>query len=98
MGFPRREFLYDIRFWEARRIIRGYRKRNRLTQQLLAENIFATIHVMRESNGKTVRDIFPQLFDDDDRDEPPITDEEVAELQELMRNINEEALNGEPAT
>ena len=53
---------------------------------------------MRDSKGKTVRDIFPQLFEDDDRDEPLITDEEVAELQGLMRNINEEALNGKPAT
>ena len=26
---PRREFLYDIRFWEARRILRGYRNRYR---------------------------------------------------------------------
>lgn len=25
---PRREFLYDIQFWEARRIIRGYNVRH----------------------------------------------------------------------
>ena len=53
---------------------------------------------MRDSKGKTVRDIFPQLFEDNDHEEPPITEEDVEELQELMRNINEEALNGEPAT
>ena len=29
IGMPRREFLYDIRFWEARRILRGYRNRYR---------------------------------------------------------------------
>ena len=53
---------------------------------------------MRDSKGKTVRDIFPQLFEDDERDEPPITEEDVAELQELMRNINDEAQNSKPAT
>ena len=39
---PRREFLYDIKFWEARRIIRGYRKRGRIFMQLLAENVYAS--------------------------------------------------------
>ena len=29
IGFPRREFLYEISFWEARRIMRGYRNRYR---------------------------------------------------------------------
>lgn len=29
IGIPRREFLFDIHFWEARRILRGYRNRYR---------------------------------------------------------------------
>ena len=29
IGIPRREFLFDISFWEARRILRGYRNRYR---------------------------------------------------------------------
>lgn len=45
---------------------------------------------MRGSEGKTVKDMFPSLFEDDDdiEYELALTDEEVNELQELMKNIN----------
>ena len=93
-GISRHEFLYEIRFWEARRIIRGYNKRNRLTNQLLAESVYSTIHVMRDAKGKTVADMFPSLFEDDDEDyEPPITDDEAAEMQANMRAMNEAVKN-----
>ena len=88
IGIPRREFLYDIQFWEVRRIIRGYRRRDWLKHQLLAECAYATIYAMRDPKGKTVADIFPMLFDEDDDDEPPITEDEAAELQQLMADIN----------
>lgn len=29
IGMPRMEYLYDVSFWEMRRILRGYRKRYR---------------------------------------------------------------------
>ena len=85
----RREFLYDITFWEARRIIRGYRKRDRLKHQLMAECAYAAIYAMRDPKGKTVADVFPQIFEDDDiPDEPPMTDDEAADLQALMARMN----------
>ena len=89
IGIPRREFLYDIRFWEVRRIIRGYRQRDRLKHQLMAECVYAATYAMRDPKGKTVADMFPMLFDyDDDDDEPPISAEDVAELQAEMDAIN----------
>jgi len=89
IGIPRREFLYDIRFWEVRRIIRGYRRRDLLKHQLMAECVYAATYAMRNPNGKTVSDMFPMLFDyDDDDDEPPISAEDVAELQAEMDAIN----------
>jgi hypothetical protein len=91
IGIPRREFLYDIRFWEVRRIIRGYRRRDTLKHQLLAECAYAAIYAMRDPKGKTVADMFPMLFeDDDDDDEPPISDEDQQELFDLMASINAE--------
>ena len=93
IGIPRREFLYDIRFWEARRIIRGYRKRGRIFMQLLAENVYASTFAFRGSEGKTVKDMFPAIFDDDDYEmEPAITQEEQEELQALMAAENERLL------
>ena len=89
IGIPRREFLYDLRFWEVRRIIRGYRQRDRLKHQLIAECVYAATYAMRDPKGKTVADMFPMFFEDDDEeDEPPITEEYVAELQAEMDAIN----------
>ena len=85
----RREFLYGIKFWEARSIIRGYRKRGRIFMQLLAENVYASTYAFRGSDGKTVKDMFPTIFEDDDYDmEPAITEEEQRELQDLMAAEN----------
>ena len=86
----RREFLYGIKFWEARSIIRGYRKRGKIFMQLLAENVYASTFAFRGSEGKTVKDMFPAIFDDDDYEmEPAITQEEQDELQALMAAENE---------
>ena len=87
IGRPRHEVLYELRFWEINRIIRGYRRRGRLRDQLIAEAVFAAMHTMRDSKGKTVKDFFPMLFedpDDDDREPAEITDAEIAELQAEM--------------
>lgn len=92
IGITRREFLYDIRFWEVRRIIRGYRQRDRLKHQLMAECVYAAMYTMRDPKGTTVADMFPMLFDnDDDDDEPPISEEDMAELQAEMDAINSQA-------
>ena len=88
IGIPRREFLYDIRVWEVRRIIRGYRRRHRLTHQLLAECVYAATFSMRDPQGKTVEAMFPSLVDDDGDDSPPITDEEAAELSDMIASMN----------
>lgn len=90
IGIPRREFLYDIQFWEVRRIIKGYRKRDRLTHQLIAEAVFAAMHTMRDSKGKTVKDFFPELFEDDDDREPaePLSEADLAYERDLMDNFS----------
>lgn len=90
IGIPRREFLYDLRFWEVRRIIRGYRRRDRLKLQLLAHCVYASIFSMRDAQGKTTADMFPSLFDDDDDtpEEPPISEDEFREMQELIASEN----------
>lgn len=92
IGISRREFLYDLRFWEVRRIVRGYRRRDRLKHQLMAECVFAAIYAMRDPKGKTVADMFPMLFEDDEdsENEPQITEDEVAMLQAEMAAMNAE--------
>ena len=84
IGISRHEFLYDIRFWEARRIIRGYRKRDRLKHQLMAECTYAAMFMMRDPKGKTAADMFPGIFDDDEDEEIPMTEEDRDDLQDIM--------------
>ena len=53
--------------------------------QLLAENVYASTFAFRGSEGKTVKDMFPSIFEDDDYEmEPAITEEEQEELQSLI--------------
>ena len=90
IGISRREFLYELRFWEVDCIIKGYRRRNRLTHQLLAEIVYTTTYAMRDPKGKTLEGMFPMLFDDDDddSDEPIMTKKDSDELQQLMKDLN----------
>ena len=91
IGIPRREFLYDLQFWEVRRIVRGYRRRDRLKHQLMAECAYAAIFAMRDPKGKTARDLFPAIFEDDDNNDEPVmlSDDDIAELQADMVAWNE---------
>lgn len=71
-----------MQFWEINRIILGYRKRDWLKMQLIAECTYAAMYAMRDPKGKTVKDLFPFLFEeDDDGSRAEITDAEIAELQ-----------------
>ena len=92
IGISPHEFLYELSYWEVLRIIRGYRRRGRLRDQLIAEAVFAAMHTMRDSKGKTVKDFFPMLFedpDDDDREPAePLSEEDYAYEQALMDNFN----------
>jgi hypothetical protein len=56
----------------------------------MAECAYAAIYAMRDPKGKTVADMFPQIFENDEDydDEPPITEDEAAELQALMASMN----------
>ena len=90
MGIQRREFLYEILFWEAKRIIRGYRRRNILQYQLLRLDAFCAAHSMGNPKGTTPTDWLPLPFDDDiDDDDPPISEEEQNELLDMIAEMNE---------
>ncbi len=93
IGYNRHEFLYDLRLWEIHLIVMGYRKRDRLKHQLIAECAYAATYTMRDPKGKTLSDMFPQIFEDDDDEdsEPPITDDEAANLQALMASMNHQS-------
>ena len=95
IGIRRHEFLYEIRFWEARRIIRGYNRRHVLHYQLQRIQAYYACFAMRENKGHlTPMQFLPMYFDSFDDDEDggyeDVTEADVKRMREEMRRINEE--------
>ena len=87
IGIDRRAFLYDLRYWEVLRIIKGYRRRDTLKLQLMAECVYAAMYAMRDPKGMTPQKMFPELFKVEDEPEAPtITEQDAQDLQDLMAN------------
>ena len=87
IGIDRRAFLYDLRYWEVLRIIKGYRRRDWLKLQLMAECTYAAMYAMRDPKGMTPQKMFPELFKPEDEPEAPtITEQEAQDLQQMMAN------------
>lgn len=77
-------------WWEILLIIQGYRRRNVLQYQLQRMNVFAsTFAFSGNKDGKRAEDLWPLYFDKYiTADDPPLTEEEVADLQAEMAAIN----------
>jgi hypothetical protein len=91
---PRHEFLYDITFWEAKRIIRGRRQRNILKYQLMRMNIWASMFCMGNPRNVKPDELFKLYFDDDDEmNDAGITDEEAQQMLEDLNAINRQLRN-----
>jgi hypothetical protein len=91
IGIPRREFLYDLQFWEARRILKGYQARHR---NLWSATRWQTYNIMAAWNGKGLSeagihgpaDLLQFPWDKDPC--PPLSEEDRTELQSLMSAEN----------
>ena len=89
IGISRREFLYEIRGWEARRILKGYQRRHILMYQLQRIQVWASMFCMGNPEKKTPSDILHLYFDDFDKEsDQPISDDEIRQMQEEMAAIN----------
>ena len=89
IGIPRREYLYEIRGWEARRILKGYQRRHILMYQLQRMQVWASMFCMGNPEKKTPSDILHLYFDDFDKEsDQPISDDEIRQMQEEMAAIN----------
>jgi hypothetical protein len=89
IGIPRREFLYEIRGWEARRILKGYQRRHILMYQLQRMQVWASMFCMGNPEKKTPSDILHLYFDDFNKEsDQPISDDEIRQMQEEMAAIN----------
>lgn len=89
IGIPRHEFLYDIRFWEVRRIIRGYRRRERSGWEQARFNAYYIMSAMCDmSSYKSDLDIYQFPWEQTPAALP--SKETVAEMQELIKETKPE--------
>lgn len=104
IGLSRHEFLYDIQFWEARRIVAGHIKQRqaRLSDLRLMAYLIINFNGMVDltKNGITnAYDLCPFPWDDQEatgNDDIP-SDEEIEKIREHLKLLNERTDAGEPA-
>lgn len=71
-----------------RRIIKGYRRRDMLKLQMMAECVYGSIYAMRDPKGMTPQKMFPELFKDEyEVPDAPLTEDEFKYEQELIKNF-----------
>lgn len=95
IGFPRKEFLYELVWWEVKSIIRGYNARHHAgweQARLIAYN--AHYCMGSKETPPTVNEWikFPWERDTKNEDGSAMpTNEEIERLRQLMREENEKA-------
>ena len=93
IGRDRLEYQYEMSYCDIVLIIRGYRRRNVLQYQLQRQQAFATTFAFRgNEKGLKPEDLWPLYFDKyKEQKKPPISQDEVKELQDEMAAINAKA-------
>lgn len=87
IGFNRHEFLYELSWWEIKAIIKGYRRRSKT---ILESARLYTYYILCAQGAKIDSPEKLQKFtwDDENRQQERISEEEVAELQALIAESN----------
>ena len=102
IGRDRHEFLYELYYWEIVLIVQGYFRRYRQgweQARLIAHQVHYCMGVPKGEMVKTTTEFLPFPWENQYTASMSLPNEdEVAEMQELMRNINADALRSKPAT
>ena len=92
IGFPHKEFLHELKWWEIKAIIRGY---NRRQCGMWSANRWQTYNLMQAfCGGKALieagihkpTDLIKFPWDTDQRS--PLSDDDIADLQAEMAAMN----------
>lgn len=94
IGIEHDRFLYGLRHWEIEAIIRGYRRRQRPSWEQARLNAFYIMSAMADLSKAGIRSdcdliTFPWEKEVTKRDSLP-SDEEVEEMRQLMKQLNEQ--------
>ena len=94
IGVPRREFLYEMKFWEVRRIIRGYRNRQRPSWEQARLNAFFIMSAMADLKGSGINsdlDLITFPWEREEMEANLPSEEEVADMTDMIESINSQS-------
>ena len=100
IGVDRRTFLYEMSFWEIKRVVRGYG--SRLEKKISNTRMLA--YLITAYNGMTdlkkagvynIHDFYPLPWDDLAQAEQPTT-EEIDALRRKLHDFNDQVSSREP--
>lgn len=100
IGIEHDRFLYGLRHWEIQAIIRGYRRRQRPSWEQARLNAFYIMSAMADLSKAGIRsdrDLITFPWEEKEvtkRDSFP-SDEEVEEMRQLMKELNEQTTKNE---
>lgn len=100
IGIERDRFLYGLRHWEIQAIIRGYRRRQRPSWEQARLNAFYIMSAMADLSKAGIRsdrDLITFPWEEEEvtkRDSLP-SDEEVEEMRQMMKELNEQTTKNE---
>ena len=94
IGIERDRFLYGLRHWEIQAIIRGYRRRQRPSWEQARLNAFYIMSAMSDLSKAGIRSdrdliTFPWEKEETKSNSLP-SDEEVEEMRQMMKELNEQ--------
>lgn len=88
VGISRREFLYEMRWWEILMASRGYNHRHVLTQQLIRLAGWSSYYAFRKNEKGELPEQWMPLWFDENEQATPLGQEDVDELKALIRSAN----------
>ena len=99
IGFPRREFLHDLQWWEVHSIIRGFNRRIRHPWSMTRWQTFKIMtaqvgsNAMREANINNPTDLIKFTWE---REASPVSQEEIAQMQAVIDAMNAHQQKADP--
>lgn len=89
IGFPRREFLHDLKWWEVKSIIRGYNARHHAGWEQARLVAYNAHYCMGVPAGQTTPTVSEWIkFPWEKKATIPISQKDIDELQAEMDAIN----------
>lgn len=82
IGIDRHELLYELRLWEIRSILSGYRRRERIQWEAIRWQTWCILNALG-SKIHSLADLLPLPWEDEFEDAP--SQDEIEELRAQMR-------------